>query len=129
MVKVNVEKQSNYPVSTPKIKRALKSFLKKQGVVSDSRVDVALIGEKKMKDLGKKYLNEKGNIVHNVLTFPAYDVKKEFVDPPDILNLGEIVVCFPKAREEAKEEGKLIEEKVLELIEHGSLHLIGVHHE
>ena len=129
MVKVNVEKQSNYPISTPKVKRALKAFLKKRGVVSDSRVDVALVGEKKMKDLGKKYLNEKGNIVHNVLAFPAYEVKKEFVDPPDTSNLGEIVVCFPKAREEANEEGKLIEEKVLELIEHGSLHLIGVHHE
>ena len=128
MVKVNVEKQSSYPISTPKIKRAIKAFLKKRGVVSDSQVDVALVGEKKMRDLGKKYLKEKGNIVHNVLAFPAYEVKKEFVDPPDAMRLGEIVVCFPKAREEAKEEGKLIDEKVLELIEHGSLHLLGFHH-
>lgn len=43
--------------------------------------------------------------------------------------LGEIVVCFPVVLKEAKLEGKLIEEKVLELVGHSALHLLGIHHE
>ena len=33
MIKVNVAKQTNYPVSSPKIKKALRVFLKDKGIV------------------------------------------------------------------------------------------------
>jgi probable rRNA maturation factor len=129
MIKVIVEKQSSYPISSPKIKKLLRDFLKDNGIVSDSSVAVAIVGEKTMLKLGKKYLKEKGNDVHNVLSFPSVETKEKFVYPPNEgFNLGEIVICFPKAVEEAKKENVLIEEKIFELVEHGALHLIGVHH-
>jgi probable rRNA maturation factor len=129
MIKIYVKKQSNYPVDTPKLKRKLKSFLKKEGMVSDSIVNVAIVGEKKMKDLAKKYLNEK-NTVHNVLSFVEEEVISEFAYPPEgkYIRLGEIVICYPKVFEEAKKEGKRIDEKVEELTEHGAKHLLGMHH-
>ena len=43
--------------------------------------------------------------------------------------MGEIVICYPKVLEEAKLEGKLIDQKAYELVEHGALHLLGFHHE
>ena len=36
---------------------------------------------------------------------------------------------FDELIAEAKKENKLIEEKALELIEHGAMHLLGIHHE
>ena len=55
---------------------------------------------------------------------------KDWKDPKasKIMQLGEIVVCFPVALKEAKIENKLIEEKVLELVGHSGLHLLGIHH-
>jgi len=53
MVKVSVVKQSNYPVSATKIKKKLADFLVGQGIVSDAEVSIAIIGEKKMMELGK----------------------------------------------------------------------------
>jgi probable rRNA maturation factor len=129
MIKVYVNKQSSYPVSSPNIKKGLRSFLKEHGIVSDSDVYVHIVGKKKMIDLAKKYLKENGAL-HNVLTFSDAGFKKEFVYPPgDIIHLGQIFVCYPKAVEEAKDENKMIAEKVLELVEHGGLHLLGKHHE
>jgi rRNA maturation RNase YbeY len=128
MIKVKVFKQSAYPISSPKIKSALREFLKEKGIVSDAEVSVALVGEVKMFDLAQKYLKEKG-ILHNVLSFPAKEVRGEFKYPVDkTIQLGEIVVCYPKACQEAGEEGVLIEERVIELIKHGALHLLGIHH-
>ena len=125
MVKVSVSKQLNYPVSSPKIKRGLKVFFKTHGVVSDAEVSVALVGEKKMLTLGKKYLKDKN--LHNVLSFEAGD---QFEYPPDgVIHLGEIIVCYPVALKEAKQENKLVDEKVYELVEHGAGHLLGFHHE
>lgn len=129
MIKVNVKKQSNYPVDTPLLKRRLTRFLKEKGIVSDTEVSVALVGEEKMKDLAKKYLKEKPPTVHNVLSFPHIESKEKFVYPPDSkIRLGEIVLCFHKLKEEAKREGKLVDEKAGELVEHGALHLLGIHH-
>ena len=129
MIKVNVTKEANYPVSSPKLKAALRVFFTKKGIVSDSQVDVAVVGEEKMKTLGKKYLNE-GGTPHNVLSFVETEVKGDFVNPPDgVIRLGGIVLCFPVIREEAKREGKLIDEKAVELAEHAALHLLGEHHD
>ncbi len=128
MIKVNVKKQSNYPVSSTKIRKNLKNFLAGHGIVSDAEVSVALVGENKMLEVGKKYSDDKS--LHNVLSFTADEVDSKFVYPPDgTIHLGEIIVCYPVAFEEAKKEGKLIEKKVMELIEHGALHLLGIHHD
>ena len=127
MIKVSVKKQSNYPISSTKMKNSLKNFLAGHGIVSDAEVSVALVGKNKMLEVGKKYLKDKS--LHNVLSFTADEVDSKFVFPPDgVIHLGEIIVCYPVAFEEAKKEGKLIEEKVIELIEHGALHLLGIHH-
>ena len=129
MIKVYVIKQSNFAVSTPKIKKAVSDLLTKEGIVSNADVSVSIVGEKKMISLAKKYLHESG-VLHNVLSFPFIEVKDGFVEPPDnIIHLGEIVICYPKAVEEASAEGRLIDEKVIELTIHGALHLLGKHHE
>ena len=128
MIKIYVKKSSNYPVSVKEIKRNLSTLLEQRGIVSDAEVSVALVGEKTMLNLTKKYL--KDNRMHSVLSFPSSETKKKFVFPADgVIRLGEIVVCYPRAVEEANKEGELIEKKIQSLIEHGALHLIGIHHE
>lgn len=127
MIKVSVSKQSNYPVGIPVIKKKLAGFLTKNGIVSDAEVSVALVGEKKMIEVGTKYLKDKK--LHNVLSFVPSEVKSEFIYPPDgKIHLGEIIVCYPLAVKEAGEENVLIVDRVCELIEHGALHLMGIHH-
>jgi probable rRNA maturation factor len=127
MIKVKVYKEKPFPVSTPEIKKSLRLFLEKQGIVSEAEVSVAIVGEEKIMKLAKDFLKEKDTI-HNVLSFPAKEVRGEFLEPQGIINLGEIVVCYPKARQEAEVEGSLVEEKIIELVNHGALHLMGIHH-
>jgi len=130
MIKVNVNKQSNYPVNTPKLKKVLRNFFLEQGIVSDAEVSVAIVGVKKMLEIAKKYLKEKGKKAHNVLAFTPEEIKGKFVYPPDgTVHLGEIIICYPGVVEEAKEKGQLIDEAVVELAIHSALHLMGEHHE
>lgn len=129
MIKIKVAKQSNYPVNSRLLKKRLKGFLADKGIVSDTEVNISIVGEKKMLEMGEKYLKEKGKEAHNVLSFPSAETEGNFVYPPDgKIHLGEILICYPKAVEEAKKEEKLIDEKVGELAEHAALHLMGIHH-
>jgi len=128
MIKISVVKQSNYSLDLPPVKRRLKDFFVSRGIVSDAQVSIALVGEKKMLEIGKKYLKDKN--IHNVLSFTPDEARGKFVYPPDgVVYLGEIVVCFPIAVSEAKAENKLIADKVYELVEHAALHLLGIHHQ
>jgi len=134
MIKVYVKKQSKYPVGASRLKSGLKSFLKSKGIVSDSVVNVSLVGEKTMRSISRKFLKDK--ILHNVLSFTESELKSlpsvgrvKFAYPPDGFNrLGEIVVCYPKTVKEASAEGILVEEKVFQLVKHGAKHLLGIHH-
>lgn len=127
MVKIDISKQSNYPISGVVVRKFLQNFFKNNGIVSDGECNVSFVGEAKMKALGKKYYR-KDMRLHNVFSFVESEVA-EWKHPKDVMYLGEIVVCFPVVVEEAKKENKLIEEKVLELISHSALHLLGIHHE
>jgi probable rRNA maturation factor len=128
MIRVLVTKQANYPVKVTDIKKNLAVFLAKNGIVSDAEVSIAIVGEKKMLEVGAKYLKDKK--LHNVLSFVPGEVKGTFIDPPDgTIHLGEIIVCYSQAVKESVEENVLIDTRVYELVEHGALHLLGVHHE
>ena len=59
---------------------------------------------------------------HPVLSFPSSEVEGNFLNPPDDINhLGEIIVSWEKA--EKTSEG------IADLAAHGTLHLLGIHHE
>ncbi len=129
MIRVYVKKQLNYPVKAASIKRELKNFLKNQGLVSDFYINVSFVGEKSMKDISKKYLGEQ-NSLHSVLSFSESEIRGDFKYPENLpLPLGEIIICYPEVVRQANKEGKLIDEKVLELVMHGAEHLLGKHHE
>ena len=128
MVKVTITKQGNYPVNASVIKKKLADFFIGSGIVSQASVSVAIIGEKKMMEIGNKYLKDKK--LHNVLSFTPSEAKGNFVYPPDgVIYLGEIIVCYPVAVKEAGTSDVLVDEKIYELIEHGAMHLMGIHHE
>lgn len=129
MIKIILYKQSNYVLDARKIKRELVTFLKSHGIVSDSFVNLSFVDEKQMLVLAKKYY--KDNRLHNVFSFVESEVKN-FVYPKintdKMINLGEIIVCYPVAKKEAIDSGMLIDDKIIELVNHSALHLLGIHH-
>ena len=130
MIDISVYKQGNYPIGVKKIKDTVKQTLESQGVVSDSQVEIAIVGQKKMAELIKEFYREDKDLyAHPVLSFPASETQGQFVFPPDgKIHLGEVVVSYPLALEITKKENRLIDEVVSELVEHGMLHLLGIHH-
>lgn len=127
MIKVRIFKTSNYPVEAVPLKRKVRAFLLSKSISSDSEISIAFVSKPKMLELARKYLKE--NSIHNVLSFTENEVSPKFVYPPSsLLQLGEVVVCYPQVVEEAKKENLTIDEKVWQLVEHGIMHLLGYHH-
>lgn len=102
-------------------------------VTSDLEVSIAVVGERKMRTLNRKY--HEIDAPTDVLSFPYLDTDSNpegemFVEPPgEPKVLGDIVVAYPVAVRQAGKKGKLVDDEIDFLIEHGLQHLLGNHHD
>ena len=139
MVRTLISTDTRYPVNRKLIKRAVGDVLAKNNVHA-AEVSVAVVGERKMRELVKNYLHDDEPC--EVLAFPLEDVmssgqrrqgsvnRQGFVNPPDgVLRLGDLVLCWPQVLLSASRNDKLVDDEVYFLTGHGVLHLLGKHHE
>jgi rRNA maturation RNase YbeY len=129
MITVLFQTESHFPVESKKIKDAIIARLTEIGTRS-SEVSVSIIGDRRMQELNRTY--RKKDSTTDVLSFPQQDPSQPmapFVEVPDgVLRLGDILVSYPQAVEQATEENKLVDDKIIELVLHGLEHLLGHHH-
>lgn len=72
-----------------------------------SELSLVIVGDKKIKELNKKYRNQ--NKATDVLAF----------------DYGEIFLCLPQAKRQAKQLGHSLKKELAILLIHGILHLLG----
>lgn len=131
MIRIYVTRQSRYPSEIKVIKSRVNEVLLEHNV-SSACVSVALVGVRKMRELGMKYLGEtEKHPLHEVLSFPANDstVEKFPAIHSADLNLGDIIICYPEARRIAMKRNRMVDDVICELAGHGTMHLLGIHHE
>lgn len=127
MVNVLIHKESRYPVKPKVIRETVGEVLLKQRVKSKVEVGISIVGDRKMKDLNKRYTEKEETT--DVLSF-GVEEGRGFVNPPDgILRLGDVVISYPQAVKNAAEHNVLVDEEIKVLVEHGLKHLLGIHHE
>jgi len=120
-------------VQRDRVRLVVKKTLQDRGVTSEMVVSVAVVGRRKMRELNRVYHGE--DFATDVLSFPYedpqsnQDVGEFYVSSSEGLVLGDVVVCYPIAVEQAREKQMLVDEVVDFLVEHGVLHLLGEHHE
>ncbi len=132
MIRVLLQTESHFPVDRKKIKQAVENALASE-VHRTTEVSIAVVGDRRMRELNKKYRNR--DATTDVLSFGQEDLPAgrqaagAFIEPPDdVLRLGDIVVSYPQAVGEAREENKLVDDQIVFLVLHGLDHLLGKHH-
>lgn len=118
--------ESRYRTNRKRIKATVEKILKENSVSGPVEVSIALIGDRKMRELSKKYKGE--DKTRNILSFPLSE-GEPVVMPTDILRLGDIVISYPVVITEAAKFEMMVDDRINELVEHGLLHLLGLHHE
>lgn len=124
-VNILIYVESRYKVSRKKIKSAVFSVLDENEVRSPIEVSIAIVGDRKMKKLNKQYRDKEGTT--NVLSFPLAEGESSKL-PSGLIRLGDIVISYPEVIREAARDEMLVDERVDELVRHGMLHLLGLHH-
>jgi len=96
-------------------------------------ISILLTDDNYIKTLNKNYRRK--NKATNVLSFPQIDLKKfrpaslDIFPPNEKIPLGDIVLAFQTISHECLEQNKSLENHILHLIVHGTLHLLGYDHQ
>lgn len=118
--------ESRYRVNRKRIKKAIFKVLTEHEIKGPTEVSVAIVGDRKMRSLSKKYKGE--DKTRNILSFSLSEGESTHL-PNEVLRLGDIVISYPQVIKEASEEEMLVDDKIDALIGHGMLHLLGINHE
>ena len=126
-IQVPIFVESRYRANRKRIQSAIANLLKKHEIKGSVEVSVAIIGNRKMRELSKKYKRE--DKAHDILSFSQTEGETTYLPKDNVLRLGDIVISYPEVIKQASEEEMLVDDKIDELLEHGLNHLLGINHE
>lgn len=130
MIKTQIIADSKFPVDRKKIREKVEEVLAENRMsTGDIELTVSVVGKRKMTELNQKHMGREGST--DVLSFPLNDPEDDrpFVESPDgVLRLGDIVVCYSVAMDIALKRQMVLDRVIVDLVEHGLKHLIGIHH-
>ena len=112
-MKIEINKLTSERIETRFLKKVAERVLKilPRALRGIEELSIVIVGNKQMRTLNRKYLGR--NRVTDVLAF----------------DYGEIFICLPQAKRQAKELGHSIKEELKTLLIHGILHLAGYNDE
>lgn len=99
------------------LEKGLKKFTRQ-----NIEVNVIFVGEKEILRVNKQYLGH--HYVTDVISFNH--VRPPVVAPGEAWGFGDIFVCYPVARKNAKNFNHTILQEMLMYVTHGALHLSGM---
>lgn len=136
MINIIVSSDPRYNVNKTAIKLTVLDFLQKHRIGGKMELGINIVGDRKMHELNRKYRGIDSTT--DILSFALEDPNPAslqhiqrigFIASPDkVLRLGDIVISYAQALEDASMDGISVDDEIKTLVEHGLNHLLGIHH-
>jgi probable rRNA maturation factor len=130
-IEIFVEEEFLGVVDEGWVKKIVRQILKAEGVVPPYEVSLVFTDSETVKQLNRDYrgVDEPTDVLAFYM-LPQKGADSSFALPPDgITRLGEVIISYPQAVEQAREQGHSTEKELALLIIHGILHLFDYDHE
>jgi probable rRNA maturation factor len=124
-VEVGLEGGPFTDVPTRSIRGRAEKMLAHLGLERAS-VSIMLIDDRAMKALHARWMNDPTTT--DVLSFPLHDKPRKEVARGGPIALGDIAICVPQARRQARARKATPVDEATALLAHGVLHLLGFDH-
>lgn len=111
---LQITNEGRYPVDGERLFGVVEKTLQAAGYMQRVEVSLLIVDKEQMADYNWKYHETEGPT--DVLSFPYTDPEsatssEDFFTPPDMgIVLGDLIVCYPVAHEEAVKQNKTIQE-------------------
>ena len=130
-IEILVEQECEGLVDEERVRRIAQTVLKAEGVAPPYDVGLVFTGSDTVQRLNRDYrgMDEPTDVLAFYM-LPQGEGDDSFALPPDeVSRLGEVIISYPQAMEQAREQGHSPERELALLIIHGIFHLLGYDHE
>jgi probable rRNA maturation factor len=130
-IEISVEEKFRGRVDQGCVRRIAQTVLKAEGVSRPYEVSLVFTDSETVQQLNRDYrgMDEPTDVLAFYM-LPQGEGDDSFALPPDeVTRLGEVIISYPQAIEQAREQGHSPERELALLIVHGILHLLGYDHE
>jgi len=103
--------------------KIIKKAARELKIKNNSEISVLIVGDKEIRTLNKKYRRK--DKITDVLAFSQKEGSKLFWPRAEADYLGDILICFPQLKRQAKKHGQSPRAEFSLLLLHGFLHLLG----
>jgi probable rRNA maturation factor len=115
--------QNKISISLKKVKKTAQAVLDALDF-PDGELSILIVDDHQIEKYNRNYLNRRGPT--NVIAFPMRDGAFSDINPE---LLGDVVISVETAQKEGTSVGITMEERFVQLLIHGILHLFGFDHE
>ena len=128
---ISVEEKFRGLVEEGWVRKIAQTVLKAEGVAPPYEVSLVFTDSETVQKLNRDYRGvDEPTDVLSFYMLPQKETDSSFALPPDgVTRLGEVIISYPQAAEQAKEQGHSVDKELTLLIIHGILHLLGYDHE
>jgi probable rRNA maturation factor len=126
-----IEKEFREDLDGGWVKKMVRQVLKAEGVAPPYEVSLVFTDSETVQQLNRDYrgVDEPTDVLAFYM-LPQKGADSSFALPPDgVTRLGEVIISYPQAAKQAKEQGHSPERELALLVIHGILHLLGYDHE
>jgi probable rRNA maturation factor len=113
------------PLLAGRLEAAATAALQHEG--RSGELALVLTDDQSIQELNRDFLGE--DAPTDVLSFSALEEAGPFVTAPEAgVYLGDVIISYPRAVQQAGEQGHSVEQELNLLVVHGVLHLLGYDH-
>lgn len=128
MIQVLIRPQVEPGVAVRSIRQVASTVLEAEAVAPEASLSVVIADDDEIQSLNRQFAGI--DAATDVLAFADESSGHPFVSAPgEPRYLGDVVISFGRARAQAAEDGRPVEEELRLLIVHGILHLLGYDHD
>lgn len=120
-IEILIQANSTYRKWAPIVQRACEKTLDDQNIEEGS-LTVVLVNEETIRQMNLDFAGE--NHATDVLSFPSGDIDPDLGSP----YLGDIIIAVPIAQKQADAGEHALQDELMLLACHGTLHLLGFDH-
>ena len=125
---IEIQNEHDYAINQARLIEAVTQVLNAHDVIDGSGLTIVVTTDE---DVAALNLDFRGiDSPTDILSFPADDLPDELIEalddePP---YLGDLIIAYPYASAQAAREGHELDDSLVLLVVHGSLHLLGYDH-
>lgn len=134
MMEINISIDNEYKrrITQRRLRNIAEHALKAEKTGANVEMGILITNQENIRTLNMTYrdINEPTDVLSFYMIPQTEQEGDIFINPPDnVKHIGEVVISYPQAVKQARENRHTVQKEITVLLVHGILHLLGYDHE